>query len=373
MENLGQSLAQLMVSSSKILNLMFDERLTSDGLKQLEKETKELTSDSIKLAKIIRKEWKTSTWEGITEKAGEMITEQLLWSAFFKGLKIGAQRCWTAGKGQITSLPQKAKGLFKKTPKATPIPQAEMSIKRTPSTGRIPDPSRGGRGCIPKSLEGKEFPKRNRGRGAPPRDGRHRPKQTHKKAKAKKAVHPAKKSNISKLESDQLIKKYKPIRLCEINRRIKIIKNTVAEQLESLKNYIPSNPEIPKITEIDWEHLFKGSWDKLTDKLSGYHSTWLHPEYIDRMTVLPNEKGIYEIIFKKFGKLKMKPSTMFQDRWDGQKIIQKIIEAYKNPILIEKAESGITIIGKTTEGIKIKIFIKNNGKLRTAYNFIKKL
>ena len=208
----------------------------------------------------------------------------------------------------------------------------------------------------------------NKGKGR----GRGKVKPKRKNGKTNTREHPAQKSNITKAESDPLIKKYKPLRIFELNRRIREVKDAVARQLELLKNYVPSNPKIPKITEIDWEHIFNGGWNKAKDKIVGFHSTYLHPEFINRMHTMPNAKGIYRVVVKKLKKIKMDPSTMFPDNWDGKKIMEKIIEAYKNPVEISSGRFGETTVeGLTKEGIKIRMVITKTGMLDTAFTLMK--
>ena len=125
-----------------------------------------------------------------------------------------------------------------------------------------------------------------------------------------------------------------------------------------MKNY----RYIPKITEIDWEHIFNGTRNKAMNKINGYHSTYLHPEFMHRIYTRPGLDVAFKAAVKN---IKIYPTSIFPDNWDGKKIIEKIIEAYKNPI--HESEAFCTIIGQTKEGIEIRLIFDKQGKLKTAF------
>ena len=146
-------------------------------------------------------------------------------------------------------------------------------------------------------------------------------------------------------------------------------------QLPLLKN-IKTPKNVPKVKGLDFIHILEGEFKSDGKKLSGLHSLLAHPERFIEVIQGPNKHGIMKIKWW-FGKGKTKKSTIFPLDWDEIKIAKKILEAYKNSehkILTTSnkkiIEHSKKIIGKTSEGIKIEMFINNQGILTTAYPLI---
>ena len=203
--------------------------------------------------------------------------------------------------------------------------------------------------------------------------GRGNRKTRKKSDRPKSSRHPTDEAKVSRNESNKLIENGKSLSRKELDCRVGKMKQSTNEQLKVAEKYRSLNKKLPKITEIDWEHNFKCDWNKFRDEITGYHSTYLHPEYVDRMITLPNKHGVYNATVRRVGKLKVEKSTMFPNHWSGPKIIEKTVEVYGNPVRIKNYPTYCEIYGKTKEGIMIKMIIDNNGVLKPFRPFIGEL
>lgn len=112
------------------------------------------------------------------------------------------------------------------------------------------------------------------------------------------------------------------------------------------------------------EHFMEGEIviENGIKQFKGLHTALSKPHSIKEIIKSRNQHGVYEaIVQSECGILKKRPSSFFPDHWSKEKIIQKIEEAFYNPI--EELPYGK--IGITKEGIKIKMWFKEttiNGK-----------
>ncbi len=105
------------------------------------------------------------------------------------------------------------------------------------------------------------------------------------------------------------------------------------------------------------KHLFLGEIELENGELilKGFHHARSYPERITEILIPPNKFGIYHAryVYKNIEK----EATFFPDHWDRVTVLKKISEAYKNPI---KFDEKCGILGKTSEGIEIRIWFKKN-------------
>ena len=166
---------------------------------------------------------------------------------------------------------------------------------------------------------------------------------------------------VRKNISDQILSKFKPLSTKELNASKLRWKDAVKVNIKDF-NFKDGFPEVKS---IDWEHISKMGCNKIKDNVNGLHTELMHPEYIKRITKLPNKNGVYEAICGRFGKLKK--STMFPGSWDEYKIIEKTLEAYDNPTSIKSKTGGTLVEGITKDGITISLFVKDNGIMKTYF------
>jgi hypothetical protein len=113
-----------------------------------------------------------------------------------------------------------------------------------------------------------------------------------------------------------------------------------------------------KVPPIDLNHLFSGQIKK--GELKGFHHIGKNILGAYKTTIAPNSFGAFEAEYT-FNSL-IKKNSFFPIHWNEAKVIEKIIEAYKN--IIHKG--NYIIVGKTSEGMEIRICfgkIPANGKI----------
>lgn len=126
----------------------------------------------------------------------------------------------------------------------------------------------------------------------------------------------------------------------------------------SLPGVAHSSPgELPK---IDADHIFEGEINA-RGKLVGFHHVGKYTGRITKITRPPNKYGVYEAEFRAFGQTKR--FTFFPDKWSRQKVLDSIYEAYLNPV--KKSRNART--GKTSDGLRIKMYLDREGNIATAF------
>ena len=125
--------------------------------------------------------------------------------------------------------------------------------------------------------------------------------------------------------------------------------------------YAGANQSLPAVLpKIDEEHIFEGELNA-KGKLVGFHHMGKYTDRILKITRQPNKYGVYEAEFRAFGQTKK--STFFPDRWSRQKVLDSIYEAYFNPV----NKSRNARVGKTTDGLRVKMYLDQEGNIATAF------
>ena len=124
-------------------------------------------------------------------------------------------------------------------------------------------------------------------------------------------------------------------------------------------------------TEKSKIHIFEGDINR-RGQAGGYHYDMVEGTSgsIIEGTKSPalNDAGVYEAKVKVNGTLKKAnggKSTFFPDHMSPQEVVDTINEAYSNKIY-QEGSRGV-YIGNSKEGIKIKMFLTDDGKIITAY------
>ena len=124
-------------------------------------------------------------------------------------------------------------------------------------------------------------------------------------------------------------------------------------------------------TEKSLIHIFEGDINR-KGRAGGYHYDMVEGTSgsIIEGTKSPalNDAGVYEAKVKVNGTLKKAnggKSTFFPDHMSPQEVVDTINEAYSNKIY-QEGSRGV-YIGNSKEGIKIKMFLTDDGKIITAY------
>ena len=124
-------------------------------------------------------------------------------------------------------------------------------------------------------------------------------------------------------------------------------------------------------TEKSLIHIFEGDINR-KGRAGGYHYDMVEGTSgsIIEGTKSPalNDAGVYEAKVKVNGTLKKAnggKSTFFPDNMSPQEVVDTINEAYSNKIY-QEGSRGV-YIGNSKEGIKIKMFLTDDGKIITAY------
>ena len=124
-------------------------------------------------------------------------------------------------------------------------------------------------------------------------------------------------------------------------------------------------------TEKSLIHIFEGDINR-KGRAGGYHYDMVEGTSgsIIESTKGPvlNDAGIYEAKVEVNGTPKKAnggKSTFFPDRMSPQEVVDSINEAYSNKIY-QEGSRGV-YIGNSKEGIKIKMFLTDDGKIITAY------
>jgi len=116
------------------------------------------------------------------------------------------------------------------------------------------------------------------------------------------------------------------------------------------------------------EHILEGEINQKGQAV-GFHYNQLPTkkgEIIEKTKTMPNDVGVYEAEVIVSGVEKQSnqgKSTFFPDEWDTQEVIDAINEAYEEKVLI----SGNTYEGLTSEGIVIRMYLDQNGKIISAF------
>ena len=121
------------------------------------------------------------------------------------------------------------------------------------------------------------------------------------------------------------------------------------------------HPEIFKDDTL--KHIFLGN------KTGGFHYEGLSDatSKVVQITKAPNANGVYEAIVEIGGK-KFKPSTFFPKTWSPEKIVEAIEDVYFNPTSVDTMKNAYEGV---VDGVKIQIFLDNNGKIVSAFPKIK--
>ena len=122
------------------------------------------------------------------------------------------------------------------------------------------------------------------------------------------------------------------------------------EALAEFKEVFPNG-------RVNWRHVFRRGFNKRKGRPEGFHFKASAPESIVKVIKGPDKHGVYMATYEYLGKRKI--STFFPDQWPHKKVIQKIKEAYKNPI---KSVKGNEFIGRTEEGIMIQFWFEKDMK-----------
>ena len=111
------------------------------------------------------------------------------------------------------------------------------------------------------------------------------------------------------------------------------------------------------------KHIFLGN------KTGGFHYEGLSDatSKVVQITKAPNANGVYEAIVEIGGK-KFKPSTFFPKTWSPEKIVEAIEDVYFNPTSVDTMKNAYEGV---VDGVKIQIFLDNNGKIVSAFPKIK--
>ena len=114
------------------------------------------------------------------------------------------------------------------------------------------------------------------------------------------------------------------------------------------------------------EHIFEGEINKRGDVVGGhYEPTMINNENV-KITKKgkPNENGVYSINFEINSTKKKGGSTVFPEDWTSQQVVDNINIAYENKVQIgdkpNKYEGSVN-------GIKIQMYVDNDGKIMTAF------
>ncbi|HBS47806.1 TPA: hypothetical protein DEO28_01740 [Candidatus Dependentiae bacterium] len=153
---------------------------------------------------------------------------------------------------------------------------------------------------------------------------------------------------------EALVGKHDPSKLAAFTETAKIAANGEKTLLvESLEKFGPKFPT----RHTNWKHPFLVEEGLKKGKLSiqGFHYKASMPNSIIELVKTPNKFGVYEAYFEYKGIKKF--STFFPDDWPHKKVIQKIKEAYHNPIILTK-QNGF--VGQTEEGVFIQFWFKKN-------------
>lgn len=118
---------------------------------------------------------------------------------------------------------------------------------------------------------------------------------------------------------------------------------------------------------------------KILSKINGFHHDLMH--YLEKSNLVEfsnkvlYENGFYKATLLYNGDAVKYVATFFPAHWPREKVVKKILEAYKNFLkknIIPPLKKGkYKIQGTIEEGIEIEICITQNGRITTAYPILK--
>ncbi|MEW4286197.1 T7SS effector LXG polymorphic toxin [Priestia koreensis] len=113
------------------------------------------------------------------------------------------------------------------------------------------------------------------------------------------------------------------------------------------------------------EHVFHGQINSIGNAVGYHHESMMGGGEILRMLTPPNSRGIYKAEIAVHGKRKDAPSTFFPKDWDRVQVLNAINEAYENKRILNRRSRYYE--GTTSEGLKIRMYLDNQGKIKTAF------
>ncbi|MGE7219252.1 EndoU domain-containing protein [Priestia koreensis] len=113
------------------------------------------------------------------------------------------------------------------------------------------------------------------------------------------------------------------------------------------------------------EHVFHGQINSIGNAVGYHHESMMGGGEILRMLTPPNRRGIYKAEIAVHGKRKDAPSTFFPKDWDRVQVLNAINEAYENKRILNRRSRYYE--GTTSEGLKIRMYLDNQGKIKTAF------
>ena len=156
-----------------------------------------------------------------------------------------------------------------------------------------------------------------------------------------------------------------------VNRKIESWNRNASEFKMYNMDDLANLKHTENFTEKSLSHIFEGDINR-RGQAGGYHYDMVEGNSgkIIEGTKGPalNDAGVYEAKVEVNGTLKKANggnSTFFPDHMSPQEVVDSINEAYSNKIY-QEGSRGV-YIGNSKEGIKIKMFLTDDGKIITAY------
>ena len=139
------------------------------------------------------------------------------------------------------------------------------------------------------------------------------------------------------------------------------VTKVVSKNLDDVAKAV-KHPEI--FSENTLQHIFLGN------KTGGFHYEGLSDatSKVVQITKAPNANGVYQAMVEIGGKVKKTPSTFFPKSWSPEKIVESIEDVYFNPKSVDTMKNAYEGV---VDGVKIQIFLDNNGKIVSAFPKIK--
>ena len=139
------------------------------------------------------------------------------------------------------------------------------------------------------------------------------------------------------------------------------VTKVVSKNLDDVAKAV-KHPEI--FSENTLQHIFLGN------KTGGFHYEGLSDatSKVVQITKAPDANGVYQAMVEIGGKVKKTPSTFFPKSWSPEKIVESIEDVYFNPKSVDTMKNAYEGV---VDGVKIQIFLDNNGKIVSAFPKIK--
>ena len=139
------------------------------------------------------------------------------------------------------------------------------------------------------------------------------------------------------------------------------VTKVVSKNLDDVAKAV-KHPEI--FSENTLQHIFLGN------KTGGFHYEGLSDatSKVVQITKAPDANGVYQAMVEIGGKAKKTPSTFFPKSWSPEKIVESIEDVYFNPKSVDTMKNAYEGV---VDGVKIQIFLDNNGKIVSAFPKIK--